>query len=178
MILTTIFYRMQEDQVRSRGSVRTLVDAWERCPLDVSMLIMLVHFSPFLDSLVNTPKKQHVILILASFQHQWDNTNTFHLKFREITMTPLNFHMLMELPFKGGPIYIDQRRVVTAEGMEATLGIRFLMSRGNAIRLEALTLYIKPWHKLTFCPLWRFASEPDVFRCICWGRFLLAMAMA
>lgn len=138
-----ICYMIQEDRVRGRGSVWALADAWERCPLDVSILIRSVGFGPFLDSLVGAPKRRSLILLSALAQHWWDTTNTFHFSFREMTMTPLDFYMLDGLPFEGQSIFIDRKRVVIAEGMQAAPGMEFPLHGGNAVRMEALKIYIQ-----------------------------------
>lgn len=65
--------------------------------------------------------------------HWWDTTHTFHFHFGELTMTPLDFHMLSGLPVSGDHIVVDCRMKVTVAGIRAALGESFPFRSGNSL---------------------------------------------
>ena len=79
-------------------------------------------FLPFVTLLVDSLSDRMVIHALA--ERWWDSTNTFHLPFGEMTMTPLDFHVITGLRYGVVPLSTEKDLCTNLDEVEGLLGVR------------------------------------------------------
>ena len=69
-----------------------------------------------------TPQSGDRTQIHALAERWWDSKNTFHFPFGEVTMTPLDFHVITGLPVDGDPISLDENLYIDMHRVFELLG--------------------------------------------------------
>ena len=78
---------------------------YKRLPLSVRELVDAAGFTVFVSTLL--PTRTDRKLLRALMEHWWDTTNSFHFRFGEMTITPLDFAATTGLRVGGEPIPFD-----------------------------------------------------------------------
>ena len=78
---------------------------YRRLPQVVRGLVDAAGFTVFIRILL--PTRMDRKLVRALVEHWWDTTNTFHFRFGEMTITPLDFAAITGLRVGGDPIPFD-----------------------------------------------------------------------
>ena len=63
------------------------------------------------------------MVLYALAERWWDTTNTFHISFREMTMTLLDFHVITGFLFGGNGLYLNKYFCTNMDMMEALLEV-------------------------------------------------------
>ena len=106
-------------------------------------MIRAVGFGDFLDSLEVVPRRSPgVSATLAEFW--WDTTNSFHLAFGEMTLTPLDVYALTGIPVGGLPIQIERESYLSDAAIRNALGPGLLPDgSGRSFRLSKLKKHLE-----------------------------------
>ncbi|KAH7858103.1 hypothetical protein Vadar_020029 [Vaccinium darrowii] len=103
------------------GSARSL-EYYRALPSRVRALVDASGFTVFIRLLTVTRTDRK--LIRALVERWWDTTNTFHFRFGEMTITPLNFAAITGLRVGGEPIPFDSELYLDPVAVEHYLGRR------------------------------------------------------
>lgn len=90
-------------------------------------------FGIFLDFVPNAERDQKLPFLLA--KRWWDTTNTFHLPFGEMTLTPLNFYAITGLSVGGKQIQLDLQITSRPEYIENLLGFLPLSHTDSSVKI-------------------------------------------
>ncbi|KAI8542747.1 hypothetical protein RHMOL_Rhmol08G0163500 [Rhododendron molle] len=80
----------------------------ERLPEAVKEMVREAGFGEFIGVLTRASNDHQVVRALS--ERWWDTTNSFHFSFSEMTMTPLDFSMIIGLRVGGDPFLTTPRR--------------------------------------------------------------------
>ncbi|KAH7861341.1 hypothetical protein Vadar_024837 [Vaccinium darrowii] len=103
------------------GSANSLA-YYRALPLRVRALVDASGFTIFIRLLTVTRTDRK--LIRALVERRWDTTNTFHFRFGEMTITPLDFAAIIGLRVGGEPIPFDSELYLDTAAVEHYLGRR------------------------------------------------------
>lgn len=111
------------------GSARSLAH-FEALPARERELVEAAGFGPFIQ-LLTIVRVDHVVLTVLT-ERWWDTTNSFHFRFGEMTITPLDFAVITGLRVGGEPIPYNTGLVNDNAALKWLLGRVLLHSGGMA----------------------------------------------
>ncbi|KAI8559656.1 hypothetical protein RHMOL_Rhmol04G0190200 [Rhododendron molle] len=106
--------------VYGHGGSATSLKYFKALSKRVRELVVEAGFGRFIQLLTSVRVDRAVLTALT--ERRWDTTNTFHLRFREMTVTPLDFAAITGLRVGGEPIPYDQSLVLEDEALRWFLG--------------------------------------------------------
>ncbi|KAI8572216.1 hypothetical protein RHMOL_Rhmol01G0180900 [Rhododendron molle] len=127
-------------QLGHGGSANSL-KYFKELPRRVRELVEEAGFGPFIQLLTAVMVDHAVMTALA--ERWWDTTNTFHFRFGEMTVTPLDFAAITGLRVGGEPIPFDPSIDLDDAALEWFLG-RVLRHSGGVARSRVHLAYLAP----------------------------------
>nr|XP_027083653.1 protein MAIN-LIKE 2-like [Coffea arabica] len=114
---------------------------WKRLPRKVAAKVVTAGFGDFLSHLPVADRDRKLPVALA--ERWWDSTNSFHLPFGEMTLTPLDFTCITGVAVGGLPIPWDYNVRENANYINDQLGWVPAFASAGAIRVTDILSFYK-----------------------------------
>nr|XP_027075774.1 protein MAIN-LIKE 2-like [Coffea arabica] len=114
---------------------------WKRLPRKVAAKVVSAGFGDFLSHLPLADRDRKLPVALA--ERWWDSTNSFHLPFGEMTLTPLDFTCITGVAVGGLPIPWDYNVRENANYIKEQLGWVPTFASAGAIRVTDILSFYK-----------------------------------
>nr|XP_027088628.1 protein MAIN-LIKE 2-like [Coffea arabica] len=114
---------------------------WKKLPHKVTAKVVSAGFGDFLSHLPVADRDRKLPVALA--ERWWDSTNSFHLLFEEMTLTPLDFTCITGVAVGGLPISWDYNVRENANYIKEQLGWVPAFASGGAIRVTDILSFYK-----------------------------------
>nr|XP_027060847.1 protein MAIN-LIKE 2-like [Coffea arabica] len=124
-----------------RGSSVEVMEWWKRLPRKVAAKVVTAGFGDFLSHLPVADRDRKLPVALA--ERWWDSTNSFHLPFGEMTLTPLDFTCITGVAVGGLPIPWDYNVRENANYINDQLGWVPAFASAGAIRVTDILSFYK-----------------------------------